>query len=75
VGVEAGDQFQFSAACATEGLTAANTDFLECFQAVRDEGGANHQQSSDAEFGEALQLPIRVRLHPRVSPEAALEGY
>ena len=68
--VQAGNLSEFFSAGCQERFATAHTNLLECFEAVRDEGRANHQKLFDARLREAFQFMIGVRLEPGMATEA-----
>ncbi len=56
-----------------KGVFAAHTDFLQCFQTVRDKRRANDQKFFDAALGEFQEFQVSIRLQPRVFAKARLE--
>ena len=62
------------AAGAHEIFAALLGNFLDGFEAIGDEGGANDEQAFLAGLGQALQLVVGERREPRFAGEAGLEG-
>lgn len=72
--VEAGDEGEGFAAGFEEAFLTADTDFLEGFEAVGDEGGAEDEEAFDAFLGQADEFEVGVGLEPGIAAQSGLEG-
>src|SRR5580698_10157545 len=72
--IHARDLREFLATGAKKRFPAAHSDFFNRLEAIRDKCRANHEQIFHMALREFRQFKIRVRLEPRVLPQARLKG-
>ena len=72
--VQAGDLLERFAAGGHEIVAALFGDFLDGFEAIGDEGGADNEQAFLAGLGQALELVVGERREPGFAGEAGLKG-